>query len=699
MSTSINRSSSTLALVDRPPRTLLAKGSDSGLCRRLALFAAGFAVLVATLGLGIAASGQGGDHHVDHRAAIRTTADTTDTTTTNVYSGGRLMAADPNGGYWTVNWVGVVTAYGGAPTFGSPALSGIKMVKPIVAMAATPDGRGYWLVASDGGVFTFGDASFYGSTGALHLNQPIVGMAATPDGRGYWLVASDGGIFTFGDASFYGSTGAIHLNQPIVGMAPTPDGLGYWLVASDGGIFTFGDASFYGSTGAIHLNEPIVGMAPTPDGQGYWLVASDGGIFTFGDAPFDGSLAASSVSVLGIIVSPPVPGYGLVASGGTESTFSSPDAAPTSPEATTSRFTTQPTVSTAAPDAAALADDCQPTTAPTATQNAGLTNLFSTQTGPGWVGGDATYSTQLPDGREAFDFSDTLVGTAIPSGAATLTGLIHNSELVGSLTDLTTDIGGTESAPQTLIPDTTDSGDQWQVAATDVENGVQLVFVNEFAPVSGSQYDRFTGHSGIAVMSIGANGVPTVASVTLVPTDATTQWGNALMQSGAYTYIYGDDFNAATDDFYGMKVARVALGNSLDTGAWQYWNGTQWVSGEGNAVAEQTITVLTGVTPQQDGIGYEAASIPGWQGGDTSVDLAYSCSPAGPWTAPTPVYTIPQVTQYPNEIAYMATFHPELSSPGDLTVSYAINTLNGLSALEQDVHQYQPQFLQLKTDS
>ena len=75
-------------------------------------------------------------------------------------------------------------------------------------------------------------------------------MAATPDGKGYWLVASDGGIFTFGDAGFYGSTGNIVLNKPIVGMVPTHDGGGYWLVASDGGIFTFGDATFYGSLGA-----------------------------------------------------------------------------------------------------------------------------------------------------------------------------------------------------------------------------------------------------------------------------------------------------------------------------------------------------------------------------------------------------------------------------------------------------------------
>jgi hypothetical protein len=149
--------------------------------------------------------------------------------------------------------------------------------------------QGYWLAASDGGIFTYGNAQFYGSTGNIHLNQPIVGMAATPDGKGYWLVASDGGIFTEGDAQFYGSTGNIHLNQPIVGMAATTDGGGYWLVASDGGIFTEGDATFYGSTGNIHLNKPIVGMAATPDGKGYWLVASDGGIFTEGDAQFYGS--------------------------------------------------------------------------------------------------------------------------------------------------------------------------------------------------------------------------------------------------------------------------------------------------------------------------------------------------------------------------------------------------------------------------
>ena len=122
---------------------------------------------------------------------------------------------------------------------------------------------GYWFVAADGGIFSFGDAKFYGSMGAKHLNAPIVGMTATPDGKGYWFVASDGGIFSFGDAKFYGSMGAKHLNAPIVGMTATPDGKGYWFVAADGGIFSFGDAKFFGSMGGRPLNRPIVGMAGT----------------------------------------------------------------------------------------------------------------------------------------------------------------------------------------------------------------------------------------------------------------------------------------------------------------------------------------------------------------------------------------------------------------------------------------------------
>ena len=206
------------------------------------------------------------------------------------------------------------------------SLVGVALTQPVVGIAVTPGGDGYWMVASDGGIFSFGDASFRGSTGAIRLNQPIVGMASTPTGAGYWLVASDGGIFAFGDARFFGSTGAMRLNQPIVGMAATPSGQGYWLVASDGGIFSFGDAGFRGSTGAIALNRPVVGMAATPSGAGYWLVASDGGIFAFGDAVFRGSTGAIPLNqpIVGMASTPNGSGYWMVAADGGIFAFAAP---------------------------------------------------------------------------------------------------------------------------------------------------------------------------------------------------------------------------------------------------------------------------------------------------------------------------------------------------------------------------------------
>jgi hypothetical protein len=175
--------------------------------------------------------------------------------------------------------------------------------------AAASQSFGYWLVASDGTVFSGGDAVSHGSTGGVPLARPIVGVAATPSGHGYWLVASDGGIFAFGDAAFHGSTGAMHLNQPVVGIGTSPSGHGYRMVAADGGVFSFGDAKFYGSTGAIHLNQPIVGMAPTASGLGYWFVASDGGVFAFGDAGFFGSAGATALTapVVGMVATAPVP--------------------------------------------------------------------------------------------------------------------------------------------------------------------------------------------------------------------------------------------------------------------------------------------------------------------------------------------------------------------------------------------------------
>lgn len=124
-------------------------------------------------------------------------------------------APAPGGtGYWFVAGDGGIFTYN-APFHGSAAG---QTSSPVVGMAAHPNGSGYWIVEANGRVHARGVAH-HGDLAGKPLNSPIVGMAATPAGGGYYLLGRDGGIFTFGDAPFHGSTGNLRLNQPVIGMA------------------------------------------------------------------------------------------------------------------------------------------------------------------------------------------------------------------------------------------------------------------------------------------------------------------------------------------------------------------------------------------------------------------------------------------------------------------------------------------------
>ncbi|HEX5094572.1 MAG TPA: hypothetical protein VFX21_01100, partial [Acidimicrobiia bacterium] len=188
-----------------------------------------------------------------------------------ILMGYNVLSFDPN--------EGVVDGRGFGPRFTSVTIPPTPAAGPRAAVA--PSGSPWDAVVGvdrAGRVYAAGGNVQYLTS---HTNT-AVGVARTITGRGSWAAAEDGGVFSIGDAQFYGSTGGMRLNQPVVGIAATPTGRGYWLVAKDGGVFSFGDAQFYGSTGSMRLNKPILGIAATPSGRGYWLVASDGGVFSFG---------------------------------------------------------------------------------------------------------------------------------------------------------------------------------------------------------------------------------------------------------------------------------------------------------------------------------------------------------------------------------------------------------------------------------
>jgi hypothetical protein len=197
------------------------------------------------------------------------------------------------------------------------------------APAPTPTPHGYWLVGSDGGIFTFGNAQFFGSTGNVKLNRPVVGITVTSNRGGYWLDASDGGVFAFGDASFYGSIpglgispagsgGPRALNAPIVGMVPSYDDGGYFMVASDGGVFTFGDAQFEGSCPSLAggCSGAAVAVIPDASGRGYWLVTATGNVYTFGDAQYLGAPGGQVSPVTSAVRTPDGDGYWILLANG-----------------------------------------------------------------------------------------------------------------------------------------------------------------------------------------------------------------------------------------------------------------------------------------------------------------------------------------------------------------------------------------------
>jgi hypothetical protein len=164
---------------------------------------------------------------------------------------------------------------------------------PAVGIAATADGKGYFITAADGSVYAFGDARYRGSRGGQWTNGAVVAIAVDPVTGGYWLVTSKGAVYGE-DAPNYGSASRHPIPSPIVAMAAAPDGAGYWLAAQDGHVYSYGAAA-HESTAHGHLASPVIGIAASRS-DGYWLAMSDGTIVRVGKTGSHGAAPAGAHS-------------------------------------------------------------------------------------------------------------------------------------------------------------------------------------------------------------------------------------------------------------------------------------------------------------------------------------------------------------------------------------------------------------------
>ncbi|MCU1495971.1 MAG: cell surface receptor domain protein, partial [Acidimicrobiaceae bacterium] len=193
------------------------------------------------------------------------------------------IAATPDGaGYWLATSDGTVDAFGDATPFqfAHPA-------SPVVGLAVTPTGDGYWEITASGEVFAFGRARSYGAPDhGRKLPSPVTGIASTPDGHGYYVTTASGAVYGLGDASVEGAVPR-RAGDAVVAVAPNPDSVGYWVLTSSGKVYGLGTLGF-GSPSATSMDGTAVGIAATPDGHGYWVASSAGAVYAFGDASFEG---------------------------------------------------------------------------------------------------------------------------------------------------------------------------------------------------------------------------------------------------------------------------------------------------------------------------------------------------------------------------------------------------------------------------
>lgn len=232
-----------------------------------------------------------------------------------------VASADGNG-YYVLRSNGEVDAYG-APNYGSPAPESLPLGTTATGIALDSATGGYWVVSSNGKVQGF-NAPFLGQPhippGGWGQHPAAVAISAAPDGAGYYVLRANGAVGAYG-VKGHGSL-APHLHYgttaPVVAVALAVDPTtgGYWIATSTGNVANFdapSDGSPLATAHGRYDGVPVTALASAPDGTGYYVLRANGVIESYGTT-FHGSPAASKALAQGgfasaLTVDPTTGGY------------------------------------------------------------------------------------------------------------------------------------------------------------------------------------------------------------------------------------------------------------------------------------------------------------------------------------------------------------------------------------------------------
>jgi hypothetical protein len=362
------------------------------------------------------------------------------------------------------------------------------------------------------------------------------------------------------------------------------------------------------------------------------------------------------------------------------------------------------------PAAASVAQVCRGVAAPTVTSAVPDTRLDGAfdsyadghTSSDDWTGADSTYSASLPGDRDLWIFSDTFLGTVNPDGSRSPavsdggdTPFINNSFVLTGRRGIRTITGGTAAAPTALMPPP--DSDHWYWSRDGmVLNGRLDVIYSEFARTGSGPLDFGWYRNVLAQYSL--NDLSHPARVLPLPSGDDISWGAWLLRGHGYTYIYG------TEDLGAHKYLHLARveGDNL-TRPWQFrtadgsWSAQESASARIAGTPGTSINVSNELSVVRHGRVYVLVTQDMSAPLSAGIDLAYSCSPTGPFVDETTAYTTPETgatgTYHdPDVYTYNPHEHPELDRANRLVISYNVNSLVNTD-LYQTASIYRPRFI------
>lgn len=314
----------------------------------------------------------------------------------------------------------------------------------------------------------------------------------------------------------------------------------------------------------------------------------------------------------------------------------------------------------------------------------------------GWNGGDGAYSLLLPDGRILWSFGDSFYGQVDPerNRDGNKNVMVRNAFLVqenkqsDKLTSLnpgylehTKSLLKVKEADESLIW-------YWPLDATVCKDELQMVLMRMKKTGEG-----MWGFAGTAV-DVALFSLPEIKLKNIIcnKVSGDLPYGSAIWEDdNGYTYLYGCTRNGLTTL---LHVARVPDRNL--TNVWQFWNGNKWQSEPSDFPIHREVSSMFSIWKENDK--YFLLTKESNLG--RKIFLFESDGPLGPFINRKLIYEVPEEHGAGNMFSYNAVVHPELSTPGELVISYSINTHNFWDNFNKpgSADKYRPVFIRVKRD-